>query len=354
MQITDFSRRTVRVPFRDGILPPPEYDERAQGYPAPLDHRLQDILSVHSDEGPTGIGMSGPYYGVRQDDPPKHWLGRDPRSFDPRHVDGDGYGIALLDLIGKAIGWPLYRMFGGLEQRKVLVDYWIGRMSAEASAVAARRAAELGFHGIKMKCKWEDQNMVERVFAVNEAAPGMRVVFDPGHRFYTVENTLALARELEGFDVVFEDPIPKEDTWQEYRRLVEETDLLICPHLQNPQQVIAAVAARAVDGINVAPAGWVFIDMARIAAAEGVPVWQASNVDLGLFDVYRAHASAAAANCTLASDLCGNFVHAHSLLAEPLVIEGHAVVSDKPGLGVELDEEAVRRYEVSGEAISRG
>ena len=56
--------------------------------------------------------------------------------------------------------------------------------------------------------------------------------------------------------------------------------------------------------------------------------------------------SAAAPNCTLASDLRGNFVHEHSLLAEPLVRDGCAVVPDKPGLGVELDEDAVQRYAV--------
>jgi muconate cycloisomerase len=66
-----------------------------------------------------------------------------------------------------------------------------------------------------------------------------------------------------------------------------------------------------------------------------------------VFDAFRLHASAAAANCTLGSDLCGNFVHEHSLLKEPLVRDGCAVVPEGPGLGVELDEDAVREYTVS-------
>ncbi len=91
--------------------------------------------------------------------------------------------------------------------------------------------------------------------------------------------------------------------------------------------------------------------MARIAEAGGVPVWNASNVDLGVHDAYRMHASAAAPNCTLGSDLCGNFVHEHSLLAEPLVQDGYAVVPDKPGLGVELDDDAVQKYAVESVVI---
>ena len=188
--------------------------------------------------------------------------------------------------------------------------------------------------------------MTARVQAVFEAAPHLRVVLDPNQRFHTVDNAMKLARDLEGLDVIFEDPMPK-DNWDDYRRLKEETSILIAPHLQNPRQVIAAVSAEAVDGINVAPSDWGFLDMARIAEAEGIPVWQASNVDLGVFDAFRLHASAATANCTLGSDLCGNFVHEHSLLAEPLVHDGYAVVPDGPGLGVELDAEAVARYAAS-------
>ena len=44
-----------------------------------------------------------------------------------------------------------------------------------------------------------------------EAAPDMRVVIDPNRRFHTVENTLEIARALEGHDVVIEDPIPRDD-----------------------------------------------------------------------------------------------------------------------------------------------
>ena len=73
-------------------------------------------------------------------------------------------------------------------------------------------------------------------------------------------------------------------------------------------------------------------------------MWIASNVDLGLFDLFRLHAAVAAPNCTFGSDLCGNFVHGHSLLAKPLVVAGVARAPDAPGLGVELDEEAVARY----------
>ena len=342
MKITRFERTTVCVPFRPNILSTDEDWHVRPAYPENLDRRRHDILRLHTDAGLVGLGMSPPYYGEREDVPPD-WVGRDPLDFEPRSLRGGGWPMALLDLIAKALDLPLYRLFGGKVQERVLVDYWMHATSVEVSAAAARTARELGFHGIKTKGKLEDP-LEERFRAMVEAAPGIRIVMDPKERFYTFEQTLELARRIEDLDIVFEDPFPRD--FEAYRRLREQTSVGITMHLQNPQQVIEAVYLQAVDGINVAPSDWGFLDMARIAEAGEVPVWQASNLDLGLFDAYRLHASAAASNCTMASDLSGNFAHEHSLLTEPLVCEGYAIVPEGPGLGVELDEEAVQRYEV--------
>ena len=347
MQITHLERTVCCVPFLPGILPSPEYDEPNPSYPEPLSARRQDILKIHTDQGLTGLGMSGPYYGDRAEQPPD-LIGKDPNTFEPRALRGGGWNIALLDLIGKTIGWPLCRIFGGKLQDKVLVDYWISRMNATDSARAAQRAAALGFHGIKMKCKWEYANMEDRVRAALEVAPHLRVVLDPNECFYNLANALDLAHRLDGLDVVFEDPFPKTDL-HEYRRLKKETSVLVAPHFQNPRQIIDAVYLEAVDAFNVAPSDWDFLDMAHIAASADIPVWQASNVDLGIFDAFRLHASAAAPNCTFGSDLCGNFAHEHSLLKEPLVQDGYAIVPTGPGLGVELDEDAVARYAISAQ-----
>jgi len=345
MKITRLERTVVCVPFLPGILPPQKRERSEQITRPPLSERRQDVLRIYTDEGLIGIGMSMPYYGERPPQLPS-LIGKDPLDFEPRRLRGGGHIIALLDLLGKAIGWPLCRIFGGKFQDRIWVNYWISRMGPKDSAAAAKRACELGFTGIKIKCSIDDGDVADRVHAMHEVAPNLRIVLDPGHRFHTVEQTLALAREIEAYDIVFEDPIPK-DNMEDYRRLKEETSILIAPHLQNPPQVIEAVQMQAVDGINVAPSDWGFLDMARIAEAMDIPVWQASNVDLGIFDAFRCHASAAAPNCTLGSDLCGNFVHEESLLTEPLVQDGYAIVTDKLGLGVELDEEAVKRYEIA-------
>jgi muconate cycloisomerase len=354
VKITGFERTVLRVPFRPGILPSPEYGEFSPGgelfnaaYPESIERRCQDLVRLHTDAGVSGIGMTPPYFGVQQS-PPPDWLGRDPLDFEPRDLGGGGWQMALLDLIGKALQQPLYRIFGGLAQPSIHVDYWIARMSPEDTAAAATRALAEGFTGLKFKCRYEDGNVVDRVQAILDVAPDMRVVVDPNERFHTVEQTLELARPLEGKDVVFEDPIPKDD-FGLYKRLKEETSIPIAPHLQSPMQAIEVVHRGAADAFNIGPSDWMFLHMARIAEDGGLPVWIASNVDLGLFDVFRLHAAVATPNCTFGSDISGNFAHEHTLLTEPLVVDGQARAPAGPGLGVELDEEAVLRYTVNQE-----
>ena len=352
MKITGFERTVLRVPFLPGILPSPEYGEFAppddpfipELYPESIENRCQDLLRIETDEGATGIGMGAPYFGRREEEAP-NWLGRDPLDFEPRSVTGGGWQMALLDLIGKALDQPLYRLFGGKAQPSIAVDYWIARMSPEDTARAARRAIDQGFRGLKMKCRWEDHDVVDRVHAALEVAPDLRIGIDPNLRFHTVENTLQIARALEGKDVVIEDPIPRDD-FNLYKRLKEETSLPIAPHLQSPREAIEVVHLGAADAFNIGPSDWLFLHMARIGEDGGLPVWIASNVDLGPFDVYRLHAALAAPNCTFASDISGSFVHEHSLLSDPLVVDGVAAAPEGPGLGLRLDEEAVKRYAI--------
>lgn len=139
MKITGFERTVVRVPFVSNILSRDEDWHYRPAYPQNLDHRCHDIVRIHTDEGVTGLGMGNPHYGKKTNDPPD-WIGRDPLDFEPRSLRGGNWSMALLDLIGKALAVPLYRVFGGKVQDRVLIDYWMHATSVDTSAAAARKA----------------------------------------------------------------------------------------------------------------------------------------------------------------------------------------------------------------------
>ncbi|MGN6674946.1 MAG: enolase C-terminal domain-like protein [Thermomicrobiales bacterium] len=51
---------------------------------------------------------------------------------------------------------------------------------------------------------------------------------------------------------------------------------------------------------------------------------------------------------TLTSDICGETLRVNDLIREPLAFaDGHVAVPHGPGLGVELDEDAVAQYRVA-------
>jgi muconate cycloisomerase len=190
--------------------------------------------------------------------------------------------------------------------------------------------------------------MVERVQAIARAAPAMKITIDPNFRFYRPAAALELARQLEGFNIeVFEDPTPRDDLeWYVFMR--RELKIPLALHLSDPADVIAAIQKDCIDCFNLGGGLVQFVRMAYIAEAAGKPVWHGSGVDLGILDMSYVHACAAAKACTMASDIIGNFLREDDLLISPIrFVDGAAIVPQEPGLGVELDEEAVARYRVA-------
>ncbi len=69
----------------------------------------------------------------------------------PSRAGYEGFEMALYDATGKAVGWPVYQLLGGLAQSKVLVNYWCGRKNPADMRRVAERAVKGKFQGIKVK-----------------------------------------------------------------------------------------------------------------------------------------------------------------------------------------------------------
>lgn len=351
MQITHINHYVVVVPMQPGTVHSPQW-----GKPE-FDEVPKFILKVHTDEGIVGIGET--YRGVTRAEVQAcadTLMGVNPLRLPlsnlpiPRNGAYDGFEIALFDLVGKAVGWPVHQLLGGAQRDRVLVDYWCGQKTPADIAETAKAGWAKGFKGLKMKCTLEDP-MLERVQAIAAVAPQMKITIDPNCRFYRPGATLELARQMQGYHIeVFEDPTPKEDLeWYVFmRRELSKLNIPLALHLGRPQDVIAAIQKDCIDYFNLGGGMVEFVRMAYIAEAAGKPVWHGSGVDLGILDTAYIHACAAARNCTLASDIIGNFLRADDLIVNPIRFEdGHALVPQTPGLGVELDEDALRRYQVN-------
>jgi L-alanine-DL-glutamate epimerase-like enolase superfamily enzyme len=122
--------------------------------------------------------------------------------------------IALWDIVGKAAGLPLYKLWGGVTE--TIDAYGSGGFSrySEADLIAeARWFAELGCKYYKMKIHHPDlSENRNRVAAVHrELGSQMRLMVDVNQRLGVVAN-IRQAALLEEFDLLwYEEPVPADD-----------------------------------------------------------------------------------------------------------------------------------------------
>jgi muconate cycloisomerase len=371
VKITGCDVWTVVVPSLPGTV-----NSAAFG-PATWDRVPKHLVRLRTDDGVYGLGETGrgcprgavegaaaqlvdrdPLAVPLQDlplAPATPEAARPGRGFEGLHGPGrsnpayDAFEMALFDLVGRALGLPAHALLGGAVRQRVPCDYWIGQQGPEDAGRAARKGREMGFHGLKMKCAIDDP-WVERMQAILDAAgPEFLVTIDPNERFYRPAEAIRLARTLERFPniAVYEDPVPKWNLdW--YRQIRAAIPVPVALHLSSPRDVINAIKAEACDHLNLGGGMVQFGRNAAMAAAAGMLCWHGSGVDLGIAEHAYLQAAACARNCVLPSDLVGGWVREDDLIVEPVRFEdGHARLPDRPGLGCELDEDAVARYAVT-------
>jgi L-alanine-DL-glutamate epimerase-like enolase superfamily enzyme len=255
--------------------------------------------------------------------------------------------IALWDAAGKVLGQPLYRVLGGYRDRlpTYASDMLWYSLSLEELAASAQRHVAQGFRAMKLRLGREasPEAQVARVQAVQQAtAPDVRVMVD-GTESWDLSQALRTGRMLQDAGIVWlEDPVHHHDI----AGLAQVASTLDIPvtggeHLYHLEQFRTLFQARAVD--------IAILDLARVG---GITPWRKI---AALAQAYRI-------------PVCGHVVpevHVHLLAAVPngylveymprssallqttaSLAEGNLVAPQAPGLGLSLDEEAVKRYRV--------
>jgi D-galactarolactone cycloisomerase len=285
--------------------------------------------------------------------------------------------IPLWDLLGKAAGLPVHRLWGGAASR-VRAYCATGELRAPAErAHDVARLADEGFTAVKLRFHHDDPrddvavaeavrdkvgDAVEIMVDANQGAadPG-----HSGHRVWDFRTALAVARELERLGAVWlEEPLPRHDYTglarlrdrletlklaggednhglHEFKQLLE----MGCLDVLQPDAVKSETASAirhlaafaALSGVDVVPHTW--------------------GNGLGL--LVHLHLAASLPNC-------GYLEYPHDppsgltaaardgMLAQPLTIDehGYVAVPQRPGFGFELDVERVAAHTVS--VIERG
>ncbi len=337
------------------------------------------VVKVFTDEGLVGLGSPG----YAASPIIESWLkpqliGQDPFALE-RHARlfrnanaGWGLEIALWDIIGKACGQPLYKLWGGFRDRVPAYASCIEVRAPERRAADAAAVLAEGWRAIKLRLHdWTLREDLAQVEAVRRAVgDDLAILVDanqaqqpgtpqprPGVT-WTYERALQTARELERLGVYWlEEPLDRYD-FEGLTRLCAAVEILIAGGENNRglHEYRWLVERDCYDVLQ--PEAMVGETMTQIRKACALAelhhkLCAPHHGGGGLGFVAHLHLCAAIPNCpyvevfheppSLSSDVFQWY------LAAPIQLDptdGCMPVPQGPGLGVELDEEKLRRYGV--------
>ncbi len=256
-----------------------------------------------------------------------------------------GLDVACWDALAIAAGVPLVRSLGGVA--KPVPAYNSNGLGLMAPAAAADEAEELlegGFRAIKLRLGYPNLEAdLAAVRAVRRRLPENILLMVDFNQALSVAEAIHRGRALDGEGIYWiEEPIRHDD----YPGNAEVAAALSTPvqigeNFSGPQAMAAALGAKACD--------YVMPDLERIGGVSG---WQqaaglaaAAGIEMSshLFPEISSHLLAA----TPTAHWLEYVDWANPILREPIrIVDGTAIIPDRPGSGLEWNEDAVARYRI--------
>jgi D-galactarolactone cycloisomerase len=266
-----------------------------------------------------------------------------------------GIDIALWDILGKARGVPLYKLLGGKCRDKVPV-YATALYPEEPVKVAARARAfaDQGFHGVKIKVGFDLDQDVRIVRAVRRELGKDFIVMTDANQGYSLDAALQAASGFADAGAFWlEEPLFVEDV-EGHAALRErgKVPIAVGENLHTCAAFRDFVVSGAVDFLqpDVARAGGIteIRKISALAEKHRVPISFHTWGDAVALAA-SVHLSAALQGCIVMElDYTYNPLR-EELLREPFKVQGGFLTPpDKPGLGVDLNAEALARFAFAG------
>ena len=337
-RITKVERITLDVPFRPRCHPWNMLLVR--------NWRVVEVVRVTTDGGLTGYGETLPHYtwGRVPEGAEERVIGANPAELLGDDSLGAGLQMALYDVVGKALEVPVHRLFNQPQVRDWCpISWWNTKMPPEVLAEEAQDAVREGYLAHKFKGRpWFDvYAQVEAISAVTP--PHYRLEIDWNDMLLNAGNAAPVLAELDRYEriALYEGPIPQRDV-EGYRHLRRKTTRPIAAHLGLPPFAMA-IREEMCDGFVLSGGISAILRDGALCAAFEKPLFL-QMVGTGLTTALMAHLGAVLPAAQWPAITCmSNF--ADDLLTEPLTIQAGAVrTPEGPGLGVEVDEEALERY----------
>jgi len=333
-----------------------------------ITHSPKVIVVVNTDAGISGQGESDPYAPItgttRETDIAlardivKLIKGQNPlgiqhlnrlinHNFKTNPTIKAAFDMAFYDILGKAAGLPLFRLFGGVDPQ-FITDVTV---SLDKPEIMARKAAEWagkGFDRIKIKLG-EAETDEERMRLIRDAVgPRVKIQADANQGWSVTEAVDVLNRiEKYGLELI-EQPV----AWWDLRGMKFVRDHVGVPvmadeSLRTAQDAIEMIRLEAVDQFNIKlmKSGGILeaLRIADIAHGAGIPCMVGCMDEVRLSLTAAAHVVASRENIVYADLDMALFMTEDPVEGGIVYDGGRITLPEEPGLGARIKPEVLHR-----------
>jgi o-succinylbenzoate synthase len=267
-----------------------------------------------------------------------------------------GVEIALLDALGKEENCPVSKLLSPANfkpRRAVPVNAVISAKATKAAVEAALNAKMNGFSCVKLKVGLglSIHEEVERIAMVRDAIGSTMHLRLDANEAWQLEEAIALLSQCVPYDIQYiEQPLHAQDlAGMHTLRQKIPIPIAVDEAVYNLESVYLVLESEAADILVIKPqlAGGLRIaqQMIQAASERGLGCVITSTIEAGVGVAAGLHLAAASPPVMLECGLATLPLLTDDLLTEELFVrDGFMTVPIGPGLGVELDYQALNRY----------
>jgi L-alanine-DL-glutamate epimerase-like enolase superfamily enzyme len=262
--------------------------------------------------------------------------------------------MAVWDACGRTTGLPVTELLGAYTDR-MRVSHMLGFDQPSAMVDEAQRMRdEYGITTFKVKVGRRPASLdVDVVRALLEALGPDVVLYVDGNRGWSASESARAMRQMADLDLAFAEELNPADDVIGRRWLDSQLHVPFIAHesATTPAEVTREVLGGSANALSIKTARTGFTGSQRVlhlAEGLGLEVVMGNQIDGQLGSVCAVAFGAAHRRTTMHAGELSNFLDmSDDLLTEPLrIVGGELVVRPGAGLGVEVDEEKLRRYRV--------
>ncbi len=336
--------------------------------------RVENIIVViRTDNGLSGFGECSPYMPVNGESIDTCFIvgqyfaklikGKDPLKIEDRLAEMDrliygnssiksAFDIALHDIAGQNRGVPVYKLYGGKNNKELVTDYTVSLDNADKMTMDALKIKTAGFPAIKVKLGQSRKKDVERIKLIREAVGLDIPIRIDANQGWGVKEAIETLNALDAYNIEYcEEPIARWN-FMRLRKVKKNSPIPImadesCGDAHDAERLIKLKACDMIN-IKIGKAGGLFNAFEIVKQADKADM----QMQIGAFLESRLGMSASA-HLALCSD---NITHCDFdtplMFAEDVVSGGLSYhengvmkVPETPGLGASIEQSYLDKLE---------